>query len=170
MNDTTNRVSNSQEQVWTKLSQTTLRVELVKRHASSIKKDGAVINAFVLIKSQIKEPFFRYLHYRHFVDVFMTEEEAKAEAADALIDDIDGAGQKIQRPGTVNDRLPSPYPNKKAAAAANNGAAPPDLTLMALARHGGDDYMFSLLTSYFDAPAGVKVDEGKSYNPYFPGN
>lgn len=40
---------------------------------------------------------------------------------------------------------------------------------MALARHGGDDYVFSLLTGYFDAPAGVKVDEGKSYNPYFPG-
>jgi ubiquinol-cytochrome c reductase cytochrome c1 subunit len=32
---------------------------------------------------------------------------------------------------------------------------------MALARHGGDDYTFSLLTGYFDAPAGVKVDEGK---------
>jgi ubiquinol-cytochrome c reductase cytochrome c1 subunit len=63
----------------------------------------------------------KYLHYRHFIDVFMTEEEAKAEAAEALIDDIDGSGQKIQRPGIVNDTLPSPYPNKKAAAAANNG-------------------------------------------------
>lgn len=50
----------------------------------------------------------------------MTEEEAKAEAAEALIDDIDGAGRKIQRPGIVNDTLPSPYPNKKAAAAASN--------------------------------------------------
>ena len=40
---------------------------------------------------------------------------------------------------------------------------------MALARHGNDDYIFALLTSYFDAPAGVKVDEGKAYNPYFPG-
>jgi hypothetical protein len=63
----------------------------------------------------------KYLHYRHFVDIFMTEEEAKAEAADALINDIDGSGQKIQRPGILNDTLPSPYPNKKAAAAANNG-------------------------------------------------
>lgn len=110
----------------------------------------------------------KYLHYRHFVDVFMTEEEAKAEAAEALIDDIDGSGQKIQRPGIINDKLPSPYPNKKAAAAANNGAAPPDLSLMALARHGGEDYLFALLTGYFDPPAGIKVDEGKSYNPYFP--
>lgn len=31
------------------------------------------------------------------------------------------------------------------------------------------DYLFSLLTGYFDAPAGVKVDEGKAYNPYFSG-
>ena len=30
-------------------------------------------------------------------------------------------------------------------------------------------YVFSLLTGYVDAPAGVKVDEGKAYNPYFAG-
>ncbi|CAD5207112.1 unnamed protein product [Bursaphelenchus okinawaensis] len=111
----------------------------------------------------------KFLRYRHFVDVFMTEEEAKAEAAEALVNDTDGNGQAIQRPGILTDALPNPYPNKKAAAAANNGAAPPDLSLMALARHGGDDYLFALLTSYFDPPEGIKVDEGKSYNPYFPG-
>ncbi|RCN28796.1 cytochrome c1 domain protein [Ancylostoma caninum] len=99
----------------------------------------------------------------------MTEEEAKAEAADAVIKDIDDKGNPIERPGILTDRLPDPYPNKKAAAAANNGAAPPDLSLMALARHGGDDYVFALLTGYFDPPAGIKVDDGKAYNPYFPG-
>ncbi|VDO22785.1 unnamed protein product [Haemonchus placei] len=111
----------------------------------------------------------KYIHYRHFVNTIMTEEEAKAEAAEALINDIDDKGRPIQRPGILTDALPSPYPNVKAAAAANNGAAPPDLSLMSLARHGGDDYIFALLTGYFDAPAGVKVDEGKAYNPYFPG-
>lgn len=111
----------------------------------------------------------KFIHYRHFVDVFMTEAEAKAEAAEAIINDIDDKGQPIQRPGTVNDTLPDPYPNKKAAAAANNGAAPPDLSLMSLARHGGDDYIYALLTSYIEPPAGVKVDDGKAYNPYFPG-
>uniref|UniRef100_A0A0K0G1A1 Cytochrome c1, heme protein, mitochondrial (inferred by orthology to a human protein) n=1 Tax=Strongyloides venezuelensis TaxID=75913 RepID=A0A0K0G1A1_STRVS len=111
----------------------------------------------------------KYIHYRHFVDTFMTLEEAKAEAAEATVNDKDDRGQTITRPGTINDALPDPYPNKKAAAAANNGAAPPDLSLMSLARHGGDDYIFALLTSYFDAPAGVKIDEGKAYNPYFPG-
>lgn len=63
----------------------------------------------------------------------------------------------IERPGTLNDSLPNPYPNAKAAAAANNGAVPPDLSLISYARHGGDDYIFSLLTSYFDPPAGIKV-------------
>ena len=111
----------------------------------------------------------KFIHYRHFVDVFMTEEEAKADAAEATIQDVDDKGQPITRPGILTDHLPNPYPNKKAAAAANNGAAPPDLSLMALARHGGDDYIFTLLTGYFDPPAGVKVDEGKAYNPYFPG-
>jgi len=111
----------------------------------------------------------KYIHYRHFVDNFMTEQEAKAEAAEATIHDINDKGAPIDRPGALTDHLPSPYPNKKAAAAANNGAAPPDLSLMALARHGGDDYIFALLTGYFEPPAGIKVDEGKAYNPYFPG-
>jgi len=99
----------------------------------------------------------------------MTEDEAKAEAFEQQVADIDDKGKAITRPGVINDGLPNPYPNVKAAAAANNGAAPPDLSLMALARHGGDDYLFSLLTGYFEAPAGVKVDDGKAYNPYFPG-
>lgn len=99
----------------------------------------------------------------------MTEDEAKAEAAEATINDINEKGAPITRPGIINDTLPPPYPNKKAAAAANNGAAPPDLSLMGWARHSSDDYVFSLLTSYLEPPAGVKVDEGKAYNPYFPG-
>ncbi|VDP06887.1 unnamed protein product [Heligmosomoides polygyrus] len=111
----------------------------------------------------------KFIHYRHFVDTIMTEEEAKAEAADALINDVNDKGAPIQRPGILTDKLPDPYPNKKAAAAANNGAAPPDLSLMSLARHGGDDYIFALLTGYFDPPAGIKIDDGKAYNPYFPG-
>lgn len=31
------------------------------------------------------------------------------------------------------------------------------------------DYIFSLLTGYVDAPAGVTMQEGQYYNPYFPG-
>lgn len=36
-------------------------------------------------------------------------------------------------------------------------------------RHGGEDYVFSLLTGYCDPPAGVALREGLYYNPYFPG-
>ena len=31
------------------------------------------------------------------------------------------------------------------------------------------DYIFSLLTGYWDPPAGVELREGMEYNPYFPG-
>ena len=31
------------------------------------------------------------------------------------------------------------------------------------------DYMFSLLTGYCDAPAGITLRDGLSYNPYFTG-
>lgn len=31
------------------------------------------------------------------------------------------------------------------------------------------NYIFSLLTGYKDAPAGVMLAEGQHYNPYFPG-
>uniref|UniRef100_A0A915DY77 Cytochrome c domain-containing protein n=1 Tax=Ditylenchus dipsaci TaxID=166011 RepID=A0A915DY77_9BILA len=111
----------------------------------------------------------RQLRFRHFIDVFMTEEEAKAEAAEAIIKTLDDAGQPAERPGLVNDHLPPPYPNNKAAAAANNGAVPPDLSYIVVSRHGREDYLFSLLTGYMDAPAGVTVDEGKAYNAYFDG-
>merc|ERR1711915_766307 len=55
------------------------------------------------------------------------------------------------------------------AKAANNGAAPPDLTVIALAREGGEDYIFHLLTGYCDPPGGVSGGEGQHYNPYMPG-
>jgi ubiquinol-cytochrome c reductase cytochrome c1 subunit len=41
---------------------------------------------------------------------------------------------------------------------------------MAKARHGGIDYIFSLLTGYpEETPPGVKLPEGLNFNPYFPG-
>ncbi|QRW03004.1 ubiquinol-cytochrome C reductase cytochrome C1 subunit [Ceratobasidium sp. AG-Ba] len=62
-----------------------------------------------------------------------------------------------------------PYPNEEAARASNGGALPPDLSLIIKARHGGADYVYSLLNGYVDPPAGVEVREGLNYNPYFPG-
>ena len=40
---------------------------------------------------------------------------------------------------------------------------------MALARHGGEDYIFHLLTSYCEAPAGIKLMDGQNFNPYMNG-
>lgn len=78
-------------------------------------------------------------------------------------------GKMYMRPGKLSDAVPSPYPNEEAARAANNGAYPPDLSYIVLARHGYENYIFSLLTGYQDAPAGVVIGEGQYFNPYFPG-
>jgi ubiquinol-cytochrome c reductase cytochrome c1 subunit len=110
------------------------------------------------------------LCYRHLVGVSHTEAEAKAEAEGIMVTDgPDDTGAFFQRPGKLADHFPSPYPNDEAARAANNGALPPDLSYITSARHGGEDYVFSLLTGYCDAPAGISLREGLYYNPYFPG-
>ncbi|CAG0885362.1 unnamed protein product, partial [Cyprideis torosa] len=112
----------------------------------------------------------KYIYYRHLVGVIFTEEEAKAEAAEIQVQDgPDDEGKMYMRPGRLVDRLPSPYPNDKAARFANNGALPPDLTLINMAREGNEDYIFALLTGYCDPPAGVTLGEGQYFNPYFPG-
>ncbi|KAF1336345.1 Cytochrome c1, mitochondrial precursor, partial [Globisporangium splendens] len=108
--------------------------------------------------------------FRNLVGVIFTEEEAKAAAAD--IDVIDGPndeGEMFERPGKLSDPLPKPYANDEAAAAANNSAIPPDLSLIAKARHGGVDYLFALLTGYVDPPEGKELLPGLYYNPYFGG-
>jgi ubiquinol-cytochrome c reductase cytochrome c1 subunit len=68
------------------------------------------------------------------------------------------------------DKLVNPYANDNAARAANNGALPPDLSLMTKARKGGADYLHALLIGFKDAPEDFKLQEGMSYNTYFPGN
>ncbi|CAL8082733.1 unnamed protein product [Calicophoron daubneyi] len=112
----------------------------------------------------------KYLYYRQLVNAVLTEDEAKAEAAEASFEDgPDDSGNMYQRPGRLTDVLPSPYPNPEAARAANNGAYPPDLSYIVKAREGGEDYVFHLLTGYCDPPPGRVVAEGQYYNPYFPG-
>lgn len=112
----------------------------------------------------------KYIAYRNLVGVTHTEAEAKAEAEESMVrDGPDDQGNYFMRPGKLSDYLPSPYPNEEAARAANNGAYPPDLSYICSARHGGEDYIFALLTGYVDAPAGIVLREGQYYNPYFPG-
>ncbi|RKU40117.1 cytochrome c1 [Coniochaeta pulveracea] len=109
--------------------------------------------------------------YRAFVGTILTVDEAKAMAEENEYDtEPNDQGEIEKRPGKLSDYLPAPYKNDEAARFANNGALPPDLSLMVKARHGGCDYIFSLLTGYPDEPpAGAQVGAGLNFNPYFPG-
>lgn len=101
----------------------------------------------------------------------MTVDEAKAKAEENEYDnEPNDEGEIEKRPGKLSDYLPAPYKNDEAARFANNGALPPDLSLIIKARHGGCNYVFSLLTGYpEEPPAGAVVGEGLNFNPYFPG-
>ena len=74
------------------------------------------------------------------------------------------------RPGRLSDKFVKPYPNVEASTAANGGAYPPDMSVLAKARAGGADYIYSLLLGYEEAPAGFELDDGVYYNKYMPGN
>jgi len=108
--------------------------------------------------------------WRNIVGVSHTADEARTMAEEfEYTDGPNAEGEMFQRPGKLADYMPRSYPNEEAARASNGGALPPDLSLIVKARHGGADYIFSLLTGYIDPPAGVEVREGMNYNPFFPG-
>ena len=95
----------------------------------------------------------------------------KAIAKDYEVADVDTeTGDAIKRTATSADRFTSPYPNEAAARAGNGGALPPDMSLLAKARTGGSDYIYSLLTGYEEPPKGLKVGAGQHYNPYMAGD
>jgi len=95
----------------------------------------------------------------------------KALAKEIQVPDIDSeTGEALMRDAVPADRFPSPYPNATAAAAANGGAAPPDLSVMAKARHDGANYIYSLLSGYRTPPAGLKMTSTQHYNPYMAGD
>jgi cytochrome c1 len=96
-----------------------------------------------------EEPHFGPPHHGgRFVDV--TENPyVRAIAEEYQIPDIDpSTGQAIERPGRVSDHFRRPFPNEAAARASNGGAYPPDLSVINFARHGGADYIRSLLIGY----------------------
>jgi ubiquinol-cytochrome c reductase cytochrome c1 subunit len=119
----------------------------------------------------------RLVAFRTLTEIGLSEAEVKALAAgmevragpdgegNVLTDD----GEFRMRPAKPSDRIPSPFPNELAARAGNNGAFPPDFSLIVKARPGHENYIYSLLTGYAEPPGDVKLMEGMSYNPYFPG-
>ena len=98
-------------------------------------------------------------------------EEAKAIAAQFEVEDGPNSdGEMFTRLGRLSDKFVKPYPNVEASTAANGGAYPPDMSVLAKARKGGADYIYSLLLGYEEVPTGFELDEGVYYNKYMSGN
>ena len=98
-------------------------------------------------------------------------EEAKAIASQFEVEDGPNSdGEMFNRSGRLSDKFVKPYPNVQASTAANGGAYPPDMSVLAKARAGGADYIYSLLLGYEEAPSGFELDDGVYYNKYMPGN
>lgn len=114
----------------------------------------------------------RLVPIRTLAGIGYTADQLKEIAAEYQVKDgPNDAGEMFDRPGLPADRFPSPFANEQAARASNNGALPPDLSLMAKARVGGEDYLFAFLTGFKDeVPAGITIQDGMYYNEYFPGH
>jgi len=116
----------------------------------------------------------QYLSYRNLSEKGGPEfsiEEAKAVASQFEVEDgPNSEGEMFMRPGRLSDKFVKPYPNVEASTAANDGAYPPDMSVLAKARAGGADYIYSLLMGYEEVPTGFELDDGVYYNKYMPGN
>ena len=113
----------------------------------------------------------KLIAFRNFADLGYSEAEIKALAAQYEVQDgPNDEGEMFMRPAIPADRMPAPYANDNAARAGNNGALPPDLSLIAKARPNGPNYLYSLLSSYDDAPDGKEVPDGMYYNVAYPGH
>jgi ubiquinol-cytochrome c reductase cytochrome c1 subunit len=110
----------------------------------------------------------RLVAFRDLAQLGYNEAEVKAIAASFQVPGVDPeTGEANTRPGLPTDYMPKPYSNDVAARAANNNAIPPDLSLMAKARHHGDQYIYSLLTGY-QRQEGYRNEEGKELLKEFP--
>jgi ubiquinol-cytochrome c reductase cytochrome c1 subunit len=98
-------------------------------------------------------------------------EESKAIASQFEVEDGPNSdGEMFMRTVRLSDNFVKPYPNIDASTAANGGAYPPDMSVLAKARAGGANYLYSLLMGYGDTPEGLELDDGVYYNKYMPGN
>lgn len=126
----------------------------------------------------------RHVSYRNLEALGFSEDEVKGIARShsqtygdlmcgALLDDDGFPVDELIYDNCMNTfgRLTaaSPFPDiynteeRLEAAAETHGVVPPDLSLMAKARHGGPDYIRSLLTGYFE------TEDGDVLNHYYPG-
>lgn len=117
----------------------------------------------------------RLVSFRNLADLGYSNDQIKAFAAEyEITDGPDGDGEMFDRPRRPSDRFPSPYANEQAARASNNGAYPPDMSLLAKARVGGPDYIYTLLTTYeenvpHELAETVSLGEGQYFNHTYAG-
>ena len=116
----------------------------------------------------------KYVSYRNLAEEggpeFSTEQTKAIAASFEVTDGPNEDGEMFVRPAKLSDKFVMPYENVKAAQAANGGAYPPDMSVLAKARSGGVDYIYSVLLGYEDPPSGVTLDDGVYYNKYIYGN
>jgi len=116
----------------------------------------------------------QHLSYRNLYEKGGPEfsiEEAKVIASQFELEDGPNSdGEMFTRPARLSDKFVKPYPNVKASAAANGGAYPPDMSVLAKARAGGADYIYSLLLGYDENPTDLELEDGVYYNKFMTGN
>ncbi|MGY8961943.1 MAG: cytochrome c1 [Rhodospirillales bacterium] len=117
-----------------------------------------------------------YIAFRNLEAIGYSEDQTKVLASEYTIEECcDDQGDIFDRPAIPADYIPNPYPNEQFARASNNGALPPDLSLMSKARHGGPDYVYSLINGYPDPDKSTpemeaELMDGMYYNAVFEGN
>jgi len=121
----------------------------------------------------------KYVSFRDLEHIGYSEAEVKAIANQWVIEQPSvnpDTGEAGTRKNLPSDRFPLAFANDVAARAANNNAVPPDLSLMAKARHDGTNYIYSLVgpDAYRAQPRellakfpDLKTPAGLHYNPYF---
>ena len=108
----------------------------------------------------------KYVAFRDLHDLGYDEDQVKNEAATYQVPVVDANSEVTKRPGLPTDHFPP--------VVYGGQGTPPDLSLMAKARHGGASYIYSLLTGYQGQPKKLleefpdaKTPDGLHYNPYF---
>jgi ubiquinol-cytochrome c reductase cytochrome c1 subunit len=111
----------------------------------------------------------KYVAFRTLTDLGYGEEEVEQIASNYFVTDgPNDMGEMFEREAEPNDTWPSPYRND-AEAASIFGKAPPDMSVIAKARPGGADYLYSLLLGY-DDEKGMDLSAGNYWNEFYPGH
>jgi ubiquinol-cytochrome c reductase cytochrome c1 subunit len=113
--------------------------------------------------------------FRDLQGIGYTEGQVKTIAGEFQVPSLNpDTGEAATRKATAADKFPLAFANDIAARAANNNAIPPDLSLIAKARHDGPNYVYSLLTGYAEPKPELlkqfpdsKPGPGLHHNPYF---